>query len=343
MKRIVPYPSLVSEPVQQTRSTVLFNELSTLPFWCGDNHTDQDRFCCLTHVVGLPRHPATNQQLPLTPYQVDFFQRVNDAKQPKDGMSILENLRLPHKFHLLKGRQMGFTEIVLRVIQYYCLHDYAGKKVGIMAATNGALAAKDLRRFARLFRDIPGVIDTWVKNNKMILANGTTIEAFKADQESMTGDTGYKCVMLDEAAKWRLIDDTPVFNSVMPIVNTNGSDLFLVSTPKGRVKMFYNIWKDPQDFNMLEYDIWRAKDNLYTAEQIQHMIDHSKEDPDQEYLCKFTMGRDAVFPEITDEMRDENEYEWNYDPENDSFKEPADFRLDDLDDPDFEWRPGRSK
>ena len=241
----------------------LLRALKKLPFWCGHQtihiekpDTYQDEFCCLNHVIGLPRHPATNEPMPLTPYQAELFVTIDNAKKPRRGQSAIDAMQDAHKFHINKGRQMGFTEIILRIILYYCLHDYEGANIGIIAATNGSLAKKDLRRFARLFKSIPSIVQQWVKNGTMILIHDTTIEAFAASEEAITGDTKYKCIFMDEAAKWRTTDDQPIFNSIVPIVWTNGADLFLVSTPKGRVKMFYAIHKDHEDYIMIKYDIW---------------------------------------------------------------------------------------
>ena len=339
-KKISIYPRLEYRKEQEAKKKQdtnlggleLCERLGALPFWCGDTtlHLTKENYhedyCCLTHAVGLPEHPGTGQAEPLTPFQVDFFNAVNKAVAQPDGMSVTEWKRLAHKFHLNKGRQMGFTEIVLRVIQYYCFNRYAGYKVGIIAATNGKLAGKDLRRFYRLFAKIPTVLTGTPKSNVIQLVNDTTVEAFPASEEALTGDTNYKCIFMDEAAKWKLVDDTPVFNSVMPIVRSNGSDLFLVSTPKGPLKMFYKIYKDPQDFVMLEYDIWAAEGNMYTKTQIENMIATSKEDPNQEYLCKFTIGQDSIFGLIGDDDRGIGWSEWDVeeDDEDDGYVEDDD-------------------
>ena len=342
-KKISIYPLLESEKIDEIESSVILggntlcDKLSTLPFWCGNNtlhHTKEnyhEDYCCLTHVVGLPQHPGTGLVEPLTPFQVDFFNKVNDTVSKPEGVEKSDWLRLAHKFHLNKGRQMGFTEIVLRVIQYYCFSRYAGANVGIMAATNGNLARKDLRRFYRLFANIKPVLEGPLKGRDIKLVNDTVVEAFPASEEALTGDTKYKCIFMDEAAKWKLVDDTPVFNSIMPIVRSNGSDLFLVSTPKGPIKMFYKIFKDPQDFVMLEYNIWKAEGNLFTKAQIEDMIASSKEDPNQEYLCKFTIGQDSIFGMMADQNRGDGSWgEWNVedDDEDDHYVE---------DDDDIEW------
>ena len=303
--------------------------LASLPFWCGNDELhliDPDyqskAKCCVTHIVGLPRHPATNLEMPLTPFQVDFAMKIISGRE-KFG-DATEQMRRALLIHLNKGRQMGFTEIVLRVILYLCFSRYAGANVGIIAATNGSLARKDLRRLARLFKAIPAVVEQWIKNNTIRLVNGTVIEGFPASEEAMTGDTKYKCIFMDESAKWRLQDDTPVFNSILPIARTNGADFLLISTPKGPVKMFYDIHEDPQDFELHEYDIWHTQDNLYTKKEIESMIASSKEDPEQEYLCKFKHGRDSIFGTVQTEDQ-QGPLEWIVESEEseeiDSYKE----------------------
>ncbi len=309
----------------------LLQLLATKQFWCGDNfihETDPEYHkigCCVTHMVGLPKHPATQLEMPLTPYQVEFVNAVIKAVTNPGHMTEEEWNRLAHMFHVLKGRQMGFTEIVLRLIQFFCFSRYAGKNVGIIAATNGQLANKDLRRFYRLFANLPGITLGPPKAHRVELINACVIEAFPASEEAMTGDTNYACIFMDESAKWKLVDDTPVFNSVMPIVRMNGADFFVISTPKGPLKMFYKIYKDPQEFVMLVYDIWRADGNIYTHDQIVEMLKTTKEDPNQEYLCKFTIGQHSILGAITDADRDENLLEWgDDDSESDDYKEPDD-------------------
>lgn len=324
---------LARRGVADQKPSELLKMLGKIDFWCyndtlhKENPNYQEEGCCLTHMVGLPRHSATKEEMPLTPYQVDFFEQIMKAVAQPKGMTTDDWKRLHHAFHINKGRQMGFTEIVLRFIQYFCFNRYAGSNIGIIAATNGKLADKDLRRFARLFKRIPKVVLQGVKNHTFKLINLTVVEAFPASEEAMTGDTNYACIFMDESAKWKLVDDTPVFNSVLPIVRSNGSDLFLVSTPKGPMKMFYKITLEPQEFIMLEYDLWHAEGNLYTKSQIVEMLQTKKEDPNQEYLCKFTIGEDSILGAITEEDRSDKVVEWGNeetDEEDDGYEEDDD-------------------
>lgn len=214
---------------------------------------------------------------------------------------LKELLRQYFFYHINKGRQMGFTEIMLRLIQFLCFSLYSGSNIGIMAATNGNLARKDLRRFARLFLNIKPVVEQWIKSGVMRLVNGTVIEAFAASEEAITGDTRYKCILMDEAAKWRTVNDTPVFNSVEPIIRASGGDLFLISTPKTPIKMFYKITQTENEYIRYQYDIWHAEGNLYTREQILQMLASATGDPKQEYLCIFTIGEGSIFGVVSAE------------------------------------------
>ena len=313
--------------------------LASLPFWCGDdtlhetNSNYRNNHCCTTHTVGLPRHSATNQEMPLTPYQVEFANIVIEATtaptadefSSKNKEALEAFLRLHHFFHVLKGRQMGFTEIVLRITQHFCWTRYAGYNVGIIAATNGNLAKKDLRRFARLFKHVPIVVTQWIKSNVMILANNTIVEAFKASEEAITGHDRFKCIIMDEAAKWLLVDDTPIFNSIEPIIRSSAGDLFLVSTGKGPVKTFYKIVdEDVKEYTQLQYNIWRTLGNLYTEPEINIMLASKTSNPDQEYMCKFTTSEDSIYGEITSDNRGTGWSTWDADlsdGEDDNYKE----------------------
>lgn len=301
------YPNLIKTN-PHIKGIQLAKEISKLSFWCHDDtlhKRDSDyqhtATCCLTHVVGLPRHSKTNEEMPLTPYQVDLANNVIHGRE-KFGDKTAQ-LRKALKIHIKKGRQMGFTEIILRLIQYLCFSRYKGHKVGIIAGNNGSLARKDLHRFSMLFNSIRDVVSQWIKNSVLKLVNGVIVEAFSASEEALTGDTKYKCIFMDEAAKWKLVDDLPVFNSIIPIVRTNGADLFLVSTPKGPVKMFYKIdmTHDETDFVFLVYDITLTIDNLYTKKEVDELLASSTEDPDQEYNCKYSIGRDSIFGTVTKE------------------------------------------
>ena len=292
-------------PRQIRQNMKLESKLNMLPFWCGNKtkhkknpDTYQLDYCCVNHVIGLPNHISKGIS-PLTPYQIDFYDQITkNRKKAKSG----------NKIHLNKARQIGMTDIVLRIILFESLHSYAGKNIVIMAGNTGSLAREDLRRLYDMYKPIKDIVLSY-KENQIKLHNGTVITAYSASEESATGRTFIACVFLDEASKWKLVDDEPVINSILPIVETNKSDLFLVSTPKGQVKSFYKIWKDPKDFKKIEYDIYKTQGNLYTKKEIEHILKTFPGDVNQEFLCKFTISDATIFGDVTQYMKDDKD-EW---------------------------------
>lgn len=291
------------------RGSWFTRRLAEVPFWCGDDtlHLDDPQYwcyaCCANHVFGLPKHRITGAPSTPAPHQLTFAEDVITRRERDPHAPIFH--------HLNKGRQMGFTEIAVRILAYQGFRAYSGRNVGIMAATNGKLAQKDLRRLYRLFQHVPQVIDQPLKSGTLTLLNGTRFEAFAASEEAMTGDTQYGAIMLDEAAKWRLIDDKPVFNSVEPIVRSSGADLLLISTPKGPMKQFYRIHREPRGYHKHVYSIWESQGSMYSEEQIKEMLATSQADVQQEYLCQFTIGENSVFGSVLDEERSQGFREWD--------------------------------
>ena len=282
MQRTIEFDLVDSHKAFEIADSLVSNSFTELPplFHC--KHAPQSN-CCLTHKIGLPYHPALRRHLELTDYQLELFEKVQ---------------KLPNaKYIINKGRQMGITEIVLRIIHYQTLQGkYVNGKVGIIAGTNADLARKNLRRLYGMYKNLGVVKDAYFRGHVIELQNGSVIEAFRANEESLTGDTNYRAIFIDESAKWRLRDDSPVFNSIMPIIETNKADLFLVSTPKGPIKKFFEIWQDKEsDFIKMELPIWKAENQLYSTQEIQDMLSNSVEDTNQEYLCQFTVGRNSIF------------------------------------------------
>lgn len=247
-------------------------------------------------IIGLPKHPQTFKEHCLTKIQTKLFnENIHPTKQIK--------------LHLNKARQCGWTELMLRILAFHSFHKYAGGKIIIIAGTREKTTKDIFYRFISLFRNIPEYIaDTGSLYIKLF--NGTEVYGMPANPEAVSGWTKIKAFLLDESAKWNLIDDYPVINSIMPIVKTNKSDLFMISTPKGPRGFFYEIDINENNFTKLTIDIHEGGSELYTADERQQMIDSSEEDPDQEYLNKYTTGRDSIWGEVTEEHRtDEEEME----------------------------------
>jgi len=233
--------------------------------------------------VGLPHHPeAPYSEMPLMPYQNAFFKTVETTRY--------------HKFHINKARQMGFSELILRLIAFRSDNRYKGMKVKLMAGTRSSTTVKLMDRLKLLFSiNYEDEIANGGDSLFLELKNGTSYEGLPANPEALTGDTKIRCIVMDEAAKWDLQDDLPVMNSIMPIVDTNHSDLFLLSTPKGKRGFFYKFDLEDNDFMKLKYDIWQTENYLYSTEKIGKFLANKTIDVDQEYLNQYTAGSANVF------------------------------------------------
>lgn len=245
-------------------------------------------FIKFNKLIGLPKHPQTMRERPLTSIQKTFYKTyIHEKRQDK--------------IHLNKARQCGWTELMLRVLAYHAFFKYAGKKIIIIPGTRESTTKEIYGRFKELFRNISNQV-AYSGALYMRLKNGTEIYGQPAAPEAITGWTKIGCVFMDEAAKWNLTEDLPVINAILPIVRTNKSDVIMISTPKGPRGFFYNIEMNQESsFAKPIYDIHAGGQELYTDEERMEMINSSEEDPNQEYLNQYVAGRDSIFGKIDDE------------------------------------------
>lgn len=252
--------------------------------------------CCFSHKVGMPLHPATLQPMTYMSHQIQFTDYLTKDNRQK-------------KVHVNKSRQIGFTEIVLRAIQFLCFNKYAGGKVMIIAGTREKTSKKIMQRFKQLFDEIP----QYVKSSTDLvleLTNGATIEALPSNSEAIRGDTKINCVFIDEAAFFNRVDDSIVMDAVRPIIMTNKSDFFLISTPNGPQGFFHHIeTRASEDYYMMKPSIWNAVGVIYTKEEAEAELQRTDVDVEQEYLNQYTTGRDSIFGKIMAEDEEEMD-EW---------------------------------
>ena len=134
----------------------------------------------------------------------------------------------------------------------------------IVAGTREKTTKKIMQRFAELFHSIPDAIVQSKTDLYIKLANGTEIEGFPSNSDAIRGDTKIAAIFIDEAAHFKLIDDSVVMNAIKPIVDTNKSDLYMISTPNGMRGFFYEIDKEANDYMKLKYNIHQAIGFIYT-------------------------------------------------------------------------------
>ncbi len=233
-------------------------------------------------LIGMPRHPVTGEPTELMQYQLEFFNLLDPKGQ--------------QKFHINKSRQIGVTELILRVLAYNCFNKYKGGKILIITGTREKTAAKIMSRLKQLFQNIPETINTQKHVLKIRLQNGTEIEALPSNSDAIRGDTKIDAIFVDEAAHFDLSDDSTILDAIQPIVFTNKADLYLVSTPNGPRGFFYHLVDSENDYIKCKYDYTCAIGYIYSKEEIETELKRKDIDVNQEYCCEFTRGRGAFLP-----------------------------------------------
>ena len=283
-------------PSFQTNESGLDNvtqTLSKLKLYCGNMKPKKD--CCFSHLVGLPKHPATMQEMKFMPHQIDLMKQSMSDKQLK--------------FHINKSRQIGLTEIVLRIIQYQSFHKYAGGKILIIAGTREKTTKTVMNRLKALFNEIRPTVKDDRNVLDISLMNGTQIEGKPSNSEAIRGETKIKAVVIDEAAHFAIIDDSVVLDAIEPILHTNKSDIFLVSTPRGQRGFFYDLSLSTSDYRKIQYDYTHAVGWIYSEKEMEEELKRRDIDVDQEYRCQFTSSRSSIFGVISDDSTEEYEAE----------------------------------
>ncbi len=249
-----------------------------------------DDFVEFNKLIGLPRHPIHKNPIGLLPYQIEFHKKIPRNRQKR--------------FHINKARQIGFTELILRILAFESFHKYAGGQIFIIVGTRQAQANKLMQRFKLLFENIPDTLQDWRPGMKAVsvglkgslaLKNGTIIQALPSSSSAIRGETDVKAIFIDEAAHFDLIDDSEIIDAIEPIVHTNQSDLFMVSTPNGRRGFFYEISKNPEDYMTLVYSYEHTLGLIFTQEEWNKALSRNDMDVQQEYMNQFTTTRRSYY------------------------------------------------
>ena len=235
------------------------------------------------------------QEMKFMPHQIDLIKQSMSNKQLK--------------FHINKSRQIGLTEIVLRIIQYQSFNKYAGGKILIIAGTREKTTKTVMNRLKSLFNEIRPTVKDDKNVLDITLMNGTQIEGKPSNSEAIRGETKIKAVVIDEAAHFAIIDDSVVLDAIEPILHTNKSDIFLVSTPRGQRGFFYDLSLSTSDYRKIQYDYTHAVGWIYSEKEMEEELKRRDIDVDQEYRCQFTSSRSSIFGVISDDSTEEYEAE----------------------------------
>ena len=239
--------------------------------------------------VGGPPHVLTGEPAIFGKPHLDYLDTITRMSEPPYDY---------HKFHLNKSRQSAWSAFHIYLFAWRGFYKYAGKQCRIIAGTRGPLAAKLITRLRACFVKIPEVVENNGDSMYLELKNGTVYEGLPANPEAATGDTQIFAWLLDESAKWDLKDDSPVMNSIMPLVRSNHADCFMISTPKGPRGFFWELEtgkRNEAEWYYYKSNIWAMEGYMYTREEIEKMLADPTMDTAQEYLNQYTIGRASVF------------------------------------------------
>ena len=148
----------------------------------------------------------------------------------------------------------------------------------IIAGTREKTSKKIMQRFKQLFDNIPQFIKS---STDLIteLTNGTTIEALPSNSEAIRDDAKINCVFIDETAFFNRVDDSIVMDAVRPIIMTNKSDFFVISTPNGPC---YS-----GDTDVMTYDGWKNIKDLSYDDKLACLIDDNIQYHNPQFLQSF--------------------------------------------------------
>jgi hypothetical protein len=243
-------------------------------------------------LIGLPKHPRTKKETRLFQYELDVFDLLNKYRW------LLIN----------KARKIGISEIVLRIITFKCFSDYAGYQIMLVAGNRVQHAQRLMRRFQKLFDNISEEIADKTAD-RLILKNGTEVIAHPSNDTALRGLENVKCIFLDEAAHFNIINDQDVYNALEPNLSNTDGDFIIVSTPNGKRGMFYDLWTDGENrFYKLALPYTVSLGLLLDKKMIERKKKDRTIDFEQEYMCQFTTPKGAF---ITGDMIEhiEEDYE----------------------------------
>lgn len=247
-------------------------------------------FIEFNELIGLPKHPRTKKETALFQYELD----------------ILDLLDKHHWLLINKARKIGVSEIVLRIIAFKCFSTYKGYQIMLVAGNRVQHAQRLMRRFQKLFDNIrEHVADR--TTDRMILRNGTEIMAMPSNDTALRGPENVKCIFLDEAAHFNIINDQDVYNALEPNLSNTDGDFIIVSTPNGKRGMFYDLWTDRENrFYKLASPYTVSLGLLLDKKTIERKKKDRTIDFEQEYMCQFTSPKGAFITEDLIEQVEED-------------------------------------
>jgi hypothetical protein len=144
------------------------------------------------------------------------------------------------------------------------------------------LMRKVLRFWRKLGRPIPHVAAT---RSSLELVNGSRVEAFPANSDTIRGISSVTLLVVDEAA----MVPEELYDAVTPMLAAVNGRLVALSTPKGQRGWWYELWKTPaaEDPDIERVEVPATKVLHFSEKFLARERRRKPATFDQEFMCKF--------------------------------------------------------
>lgn len=203
---------------------------------------------------------------------------------------------MDHRFNIvLKSRQLGLSTVTAGFATWYAM--FARDKTVLVIATKLDVAMNFIKKVKTILSNLPpwfgSVVSIKGETKKSIeLANGSTITAIPTSEDAGRSEA-LSLLIVDEAAIIK--DFEEVWTGLYPTISTGGRAI-LLSTPKGAMGQFYEIWQQAingeNDFNAtkLMWYVHPEHDEEWFKKETRGF---SPRKISQEFLCDFNASGDT--------------------------------------------------
>ena len=256
----------------------------TFPFYCFRKPERMKYYpnnCCFMDKIGLPPLQSGGVS-ELYDYQHQLFMEIGE-----------------HQYYaVVKSRQIGMTHAVLWSLLYYALYGFIkGHKAIIIPGTRSELSEDHIGLLKRALESggYNELIDnTNTTKSKITFKDGTEIRAMPSNTTTVRG-LAVKFVFLDEAAMFDDKEQKEILNSIRPTIATTKGHICMISTPRGRRGVFYNVISEHNSWHKTYFPYTVAQGRLLPQEHIDKEMKAPDVDFQQEYNCAFSTPDNAVY------------------------------------------------
>lgn len=208
----------------------------------------------------------------LRDYQEDSLHLLGDEVWDEE----LGDIKLKHnKLIFLQSRQSSKTTTCCAYFSWYCI--FHNDKNIMITANKESTTKEILRKTMEVFKGLPYFLKPGIEEyskTTLRLENGSSIRAVATTGDSATGDS-INILLIDECALIPQNVMKEFWASVYPTLSSfKDSQIIVLSTPRGRSGLFYDIWEGAQShkngFISKRVDWWQVPghDEKWKEDQI---------------------------------------------------------------------------